>query len=271
MQHTCVLRNYHMMAHAAPYRSLEKALGILELLAERSPRGVSEVADAVGLDKSSVSRLLKALSGWGYAALSGGRGRYQVGPRVLALGALYLQADRLVAEAQPALRDLAAGTRASAHLAVAVGNQMLIVAKEPSPERIQVDSRVGGRIAPHASALGKVLLAGLPETERAAFLQSPLPRFTGRTIIDRRRLERALDAVRRRGYALESGEEHGGVGCIGAPVRDGPGRWVAAISVSGPLRGTPFALDRRRVALVVAAAAGLSRRMGFVAVDGQEV
>ena len=246
-----------------PYESVRRAFEVLELLATRSPRGVTEIAAALGMQKSGASRLLKALSAWGYVAQDLKRGQYQSGPRVLALAEHHGQADQLLRVALPVMRELALSTRASVHLAQVVGDRMLVVAKEPSPETIQVASRVGGAVVPHASAIGKVLLAGLPEKDRAPFLKEPFARFTDRTIVEPRRLARALDDVRRVGFALESGEEHAGVGCIGVPVRGRADRWIAAISVSGPLAGTPFRLDARHRGLAIKAAAEISRRLAL--------
>jgi DNA-binding IclR family transcriptional regulator len=243
------------------YTSLGKGLRVLELLAERSPRGVVEIAQELGLEKSGVSRLLKTLSRWGYVVQNLRRGQYQVGPRVLALVEQYGQSDRLLRASQPVLARLAGEARASAHLGLVAGGQMIVAIKEPSPETIQVASRVGGRVNPHASALGKVLLAGLPERELALFLRAPLERFTERTITDRRKLAGALREIRRKGYAFEEGEEHAGVGCIGAPVKGRAGKWIGAISISGPLQGTGFRLDGRHRDLVVGAAAEISARM----------
>ena len=248
-------------AAASSYLSIQKAFRILELLAARSPRGVTEISDELGLEKSSVSRLLKSLAGLGYATQSAARGQYQVSARVLALAQQYLEGDRLAREAQPILHDLAFRARASAHVAVLLDGDLVIVAKEPSPERIQVATRVGGRTPLHASAMGKILLSALPDAERAAFLSRPLPRFTDRTITDPRRLRRVLDELRRRGHAFESEEEHPGVGCIGAPIRDASGRWIAAMSIAGPVQGTPFKLDPAHLKLVVEKAAELSGRL----------
>ena len=244
-----------------PYESLRKALEVLELLAAKSPRGVTEIAAALGMQKSGASRLLKALGGWGYVAQDLKRGQYQSGPRVLALAEHHVHGDHLLRIAQPVMRELAQSTRASVHLGLVMGDRMMVAAKEPSPEQIQVTSRIGGTIVPHASALGKVLLAGLGEPERSAFLKPPLERFTERTIVEPRRLAKVLAEVRKRGYALEAGEEHPGVGCIGVPILGRAGRWVAGISVSGPLSGTPFRLDARHRALAEKAGSEISRRL----------
>jgi DNA-binding IclR family transcriptional regulator len=246
-----------------PYESLRRALEVLELLAMRSPRGVTEIAAALGMQKSGASRLLKALSGWGYVAQDLKRGQYQSGPRVLALAEHHVHGDQLLRTAPPVMRDLALTARASVHLAQVVADKILVVAKEPSPETIQVASRVGGLVTPHASAMGKVLLAGMTEKDRAPFLKPPLAPYTDRTIVDPRHLAQVLQEVRRRGFALESGEEHAGVGCIGVPILGRGDRWIAALSVSGPLAGTPFRLDARHRELVRKAAAEISRRLAL--------
>jgi DNA-binding IclR family transcriptional regulator len=246
---------------ASPYLSIQKAFRILEVLAAKSPQGVTEIAAALDLEKSSVSRLLKGLSELGYVLQGVRRGQYQVSPRILMLAQQYLEGDRLIREAQPVLRELALEARATAHLGVAVEGQTLIIAKEPSPERIQVATRVGAKIVPHASALGKALLASLPDEDLAVILARPLARFTAKTITDRKKLVKVLDDVRRKGYSLESEEEHPGVGCIGVPVRDSAGRWIAAISVAGPLGGTPFRLDAAHIKMVQDRAEELSERL----------
>jgi IclR family transcriptional regulator, KDG regulon repressor len=244
-----------------PFLSIEKAFRILEILSAHSPLGVTEIAELLGLKKSSVSRLLKALAGLGYAEVTAQRGQYHMGPRILVLAKGYLEDDRLVKEAQPILHELALTLRASAHLAVLAGGDLVIVAKEPSPEHIQVTTRVGGQTPLHASALGKVLLADLPEKKLTALLGNTLTRYTEKTITDPRELQKVLDEIRKQGFAIELEEEHLGVGCIGAPVRNALGRWVAAISVAGPLHGTPFKINAAHQQLVVEKAAELSHRI----------
>jgi DNA-binding IclR family transcriptional regulator len=246
------------------YQSVERALRVLEELADHGPRGVSELAAALGLDKSAVSRMMKTLSALGYAELAGQRGRYELGPKILYLGRHYLDESNLLVEARPFLKELAGAVHATTVIAMPVGAHVLVLHNHPSPERLRVQVVVGETLAPHASAMGKVLLATMLKKERARFLgAAPLARFTPSTITDRRSLDALLVRVAREGYAIESGEEHEGVGCIAAPVREKGGRWFAAISATGPLQGTPFALDDDHLRLVVSTALALSERLGY--------
>lgn len=244
------------------YLSIQKAFRILELLAERSPQGVTEIAQALDLEKSSVSRLLKSLSELGYVAQAARRGQYQVSARLVTLAQQYLGGDRLAREAGPVLRRLAQAAKASAHVAVLADSQMVIIAKESSPGLIQVATRVGGGAPLHASALGKILLAGMAPEALSAYLARPLARFTEKTITDPRKLRKTLDDIRRRGCSYEAEEEDPGVGCIGAPVKDAEGRWIAAMSIAGPLRGTSFRLDTAHTKLVIEKAQELSSLVG---------
>jgi DNA-binding IclR family transcriptional regulator len=117
------------------------------------------------------------------------------------------------------------------------------------------DTHVGQTISPDQTL-------GFGSYSFDVFLARPLKRFTDRTITDARKLRKILDEIRRRGHSFESEEEHLGVGCIGAPVVDARGRWIAAMSIAGPLKGTTFRLDAGHVRLVAEKAAELSRLVG---------
>ena len=242
-----------------PYLSIEKAFRILEILSAHSPLGVTEIADELGLKKSSVSRLLKALAELGYAEVTAQRGQYRMGPRILVLAKGYLEDDRLVREAQPILHELALTLRASAHLAVLAGDDLVIVAKEPSPEHIQVTTRVGGRTPLHASALGKILLADLPEKKRgrcSATTWPDTPRRPSPILANfRKRSTRFASKV-----SPSNSKKNIGRGLRRCALRNALA-WIAAISVAGPLHGTPFKIDAAHQQLVVEKAAELSRRV----------
>jgi IclR family acetate operon transcriptional repressor len=95
-------------------------------------------------------------------------------------------------------------------------------------------ARVGARDRAHSTALGKAILAFLPELEREQLLRSPLEARTARTIVDPVLLRAELDAIRQTGIAVEFGENELDARCLGAPVFDHHGNVCAAISISGP-------------------------------------
>jgi IclR family acetate operon transcriptional repressor len=252
-----------MAETSGDYQSVERALRVLEELAGRGPRGVSELAASLGMDKSSVSRMMKTLSALGYAEVAGQKGRYELGPKILYLGRRYLNDSNLLGEARPVLADLAAAARATTLIATPVGGYIVVLHKVPSPERLRVDLVIGDVVASHASALGRVLLAPMSRKERSRYLRYPLARLTSATVTERHALDDLLADILRDGYAIEAGEEDVGVGSIAAPVRDEAGHWFAALCAIGPLHGSSFALDERHVAIVTGHALDLSARLGY--------
>jgi len=87
----------------------------------------------------------------------------------------------------------------------------------------------------HCTALGKVLLADIPEEERKKILEDKeLPRLTDKTITDKKELEKELKVVKKQGFALDRGENEKDVRCIAAPIRNHQGKVIAAISISSP-------------------------------------
>ncbi len=240
-------------------KTLEKALRLLETLARRQPVGVTSLARELGVPKSQVSRFLKTLAQLGYAAKLPGDRRFVLGQKARELARVAGTPRELIARAAKPLENLAREAQASAHLAILEGRDVLIVAKADSPARLQLTSSVGQRSQPHCSALGKVLLAGLPDEERKIFLENyPFQVFTPHTITKREDMEKILKSVQRKGYAEENEEEHLGVGCLAAPILDGAGQIIAALSISGPLVGTPFAVDRANTKRIVKYATALT-------------
>lgn len=148
------------------------------------------------------------------------------------LGSLALSNLDLVAALRPAMEHLARLSGETVNLAVPSGSHVLNVAELPSAFILSSSTGWTGRTtASHAAANGKVLLAfgelALPES-------GELERFTPRTVTSRRQLARELLVVRQRGYATAVSELEEGLSAVAAPVFDGNGRCVAALSVSGP-------------------------------------
>lgn len=215
----------------SPHQSVERALSLLSAFDDSmSELGVADLARAVGLHRSTVSRLAATLERAGYLRRT--KEGYRLGVEMMRLGSLALSTFDLVTSVLPAMEKLARLTHETVNLAVPNGENVLHVAELPSTYILASSTGWTGRTtAPHAAANGKVLLAygalALP-------LGPELETFTTRTIATVDALGRELEIVRARGYASAVSELEDGLVAVAAPVYDGGGRCVAALSVSGP-------------------------------------
>jgi len=216
--------------------SVGRAMAILSAFGPQSPHlGVSEVARQLGLSRSAASRLLASLEAGGFVVQHPRTGRFQLGLRALELGYAAFQTNELIMRAAPYLTQVARDFQLCAHLYGMVEGELFRYVTVEYPPNISMlgGFRFRGRL--HTTAAGKVLLAHLPEAERAELIQRlGLPAATHNTITDPERLRSHLAQVRRQGYALDDEESSLGTRCIAVPVRDIAGTVVAAASVSGP-------------------------------------
>jgi DNA-binding IclR family transcriptional regulator len=224
----------HDVAAGATYQSAERALALLTSFDEtRHEIGVTEIAESLGVHKSTASRLAAALERAGFLSRAGQR--YRLGVELIRLGTLALAGFDVVAAMQPAMEKLSRQTGETVNLAVPDGADILNVAELPSTYILSCSGGwTGRRTKPHAVANGKVLLAygTIP-------LPRQLDRYTEHTIATQAALRDELAAVRRDGYATAVAELEDGLVAVAAPVFDGTGACVAALSVSGPAYRIP--------------------------------
>ena len=224
----------HDVAAGATYQSAERALALLTSFDEtRHEIGVTEIAESLGVHKSTASRLAAALERAGFLSRAGQR--YRLGVELIRLGTLALRGFDVVAAIQPAMEKLSRQTGETVNLAVPDGADILNVAELPSAYILSCSGGwTGRRTKPHAVANGKVLLAygTIP-------LPRQLDRYTEHTITTQAALRDELAAVRRDGYATAVAELEDGLVAVAAPVFDGTGACVAALSVSGPAYRMP--------------------------------
>jgi len=250
-----------------PYAGTQAVLRAVSLLKafspERPERGLAELTQAVGLNKTTAYRLLSALESEGLVERAPGGEGYRLGPELLALGSRALRAGELRAASRPELLALAQDTRETATLEVRIGRDVLILDEALGPHVLGSAPSIGTRWPAHATSTGKILLAHLAESQLEEWLSGPLAAPTVKAVVDPAALRRELARVRERGFAVSLEELEPGFVAVGAPVRSAHGDVVAAISVGGPKGrlGPPrlAALARE----VPAAAARVSRRLGF--------
>jgi len=251
----------------SPYQVqvLDRALGILDLLAGESPElGPSEVSEGTGLHKSTVHRLLQVLERHRLIEKIAQSGKYRLGLRLFELGSKAMAQFDLRERAKAYLKRLVLETGETAHICILDGDRMLSIANVESPRTLRTPSTVGHRTPLHCTSVGKTLLAFLPEDERNDLInQCELTDYTRHTITKPARLKAELKLIRQRGYAMDDEEIEEGLRCVGAPVMDHSGKVIAAMSIAGPA----FRLTEDRIPAVarsvIQAASELSVELGY--------
>src|SRR6202035_3363191 len=215
--------------------SVDNALWLLQLVAERQALRVSEAADLLGVARSTAHRLLTALRRRDFLMQDKPNGAYRPGPALHAIGMVAISRLDVRRIAQPVLEQLRDKTKETASLAVLEGTMIRFVECYEGLSTVRIGSRAGVVRHAHASAGGKAILAALPESELARrYPGEELPAPTAASITSRHELMRELGQIRRQGYALNWEESSDGVAAVAVAVRDASGIPIASISVSVP-------------------------------------
>ncbi len=214
-------------------QSVERAFAIISCLAA-GPAGVSDIAERVGLPKSTVSRLLVTLVELGVVEQSGPGAGYRLGAYLQTLASTAQPTRRLVDVARPHLVELMNAVGETAGLSVLDGDEVLYLDQVSAQSEIQVRDWTGERVKAHLVSSGLVLLADSGAAAIDRYLAVPLIRQTERTMTDPVALRRRLDAVRSDGAAWVIDELIDGLSSVAAPLRDAKGRAIGALHVHGP-------------------------------------
>ena len=219
-------------------RSVERALGVLEVLAEADSNGLrlAQLAERLDSSKSTVLAVLRTLTAWGYVTeLGEGRSRrYRLGLTLARLGDQVLAQIDLLDVALPWLRAMTEETGWTSRLGVLDEAFAVIIGRVDGPGIIRFQSNLAHRELPHCSAIGKALLSHLPEERvRSIVERTGLPARTPATITDVEQLLQDLEQVRIVQFAVDAEEDSEGVCCVGASVIDHRQECVAAISLTG--------------------------------------
>jgi len=231
-----------MTAQVAPGQSIGRALRLLACFSEAHPsHTLSELSRQLELAPSTVSRLLSVLEEYGYVRRSNGNGHYTLGLAPIALASVAISQSDLRRQSLPFLEMLADTSHYNANLAVLYEGDVLFLARVPAAKELRAYTITGTRNAPHSHAVGKILLAALPEAAvRARYADRPMEAMTPHTIIAMDALLAELERVRAQRYAVDDEEFLPGRAAVAAPVRDETGQTIAAISLSGiPASRTP--------------------------------
>jgi IclR family acetate operon transcriptional repressor len=247
---------------AGGVQSLDRAFMILETMADAGGMmGLSQLAEKADLPLATIHRLVRTLVDLGYVRQEQSR-QYSLGPRLMRLADA--SAKRIATWANPAMTEAVARLGESVNLAVLEGDEIVYVAQvQPSHNFMRMFTEVGRRTFPHATAVGKAILAHRPDDEVVAMLQrTGMARYTEQTLTEPQQFLGALATARERGYAMDEGEQEIGVRCVAVAVPDAP--QPMALSMSGPLPRMGDDVVARAVPVLQEAAAGISVELNRV-------
>lgn len=243
-------------------QSIARAAVLLHAIEESGgAMGVTELATAVGLPKTTAHGLLRTLLAVGFVEQDPRTGRYRLGAGLLGLGSPHLDANELRSRASNWADSLAARSGCAVRLGTPAGLHVVVVHHVFRPDDSPQELDVGAVLPAHATAIGKVLLAARPAMARA-LTGTALEALTPRTVVDPAALLAELRTARSRGWAEQHGEYRLGTGGIAAAVHRPGGLVVGALGVCGPVED--LVADGGRTALpamVVEAAAAVSREL----------
>lgn len=244
-------------------RSVERAITILDVLAQAGWRTGAEIARELHVHRSTALRLLGTLERHALVERDGTTAKYRLGRRLPQLASVVTGESDLRTLARPVCAGLAAALGETVTLDVLVGEEIVPIEQATGSTSVVSVNWLGRRTPAHCTASGKVILAFGPAAVRERLLARPLDRSTSHTITERRELEAQLDAAREAGLARTHEELEVGLDAIAAPVYDAGGEVVAAVDVSGPSHRLRAEDRPELVRLTLDAASDLSRRLGF--------
>ncbi|NMP23865.1 IclR family transcriptional regulator [Sulfobacillus harzensis] len=243
-------------------QSVERAVRLLEILAEATEMSLGDLAVRAGIHKSTTYRLLHTLKELGYVVQDEEQGHYRVGLRLVEIGGRAMRSWPLHRAAEPAMEDLAETLGEAVNLAVEDDLSIVYVATVDARNLLRMQLKVGRRAPMHCTAVGKAILAVHPAlVERLKEQNGELAALTPRTLVQWRDLEAELARVRSRGFAIDDEEQEIGARCVAAAILDPRGRVQGAIGISAPSARLSLERAQQVGPTIVEAAQSVSRHL----------
>lgn len=244
--------------------SVLKVFGILQALSEQKDIGVTELSQRIMMSKSTVYRFLQTMKTLGYVNQEGETDKYTLSLKLFELGGRALEHQDLIQIADVQMHRLGKLTKETLHLGALDENSVVYLHKIDSEYNLRMYSRIGRRCPLYSTALGKVMMAWLPEEEVRSMLTGvTFERFTEHTLANVDALLAELTQVREQGYAEDNEENENGLRCFGVPIYNRMGRIITGLSLSLPIVRFEESKRAELVSLLHEAAARISAELGY--------
>lgn len=237
--------------------AVDRAMVVLEALAEKPNQGLTDLAKSVGMNKSMVFRILFTLEERGFVSRDAERSEYALGYRIGVLGECLGKDGGLLFAARPVMDWLRDVTSENVNLVIRDGTESYVLATRPGRHSMRLFAQAG-RFGPlHAGGSSQLLLAYAGPSVIDEVLAKPLETFTPYTITDPEKLRQTLERIRTSGYNVVANDLDEGAFSVAAPITGVDGTVTASISVAGAV----MRLDEERRAANLEAALEAGRRI----------
>jgi len=243
-------------------RAVERALDVLMCFTSQTPElSMTQISELVGINKSTVHRLLATLEGKRFVERDPTTGAYRLGIRLIQMAFLTMEHNDLRRLATPFLHDLCDQYHENVNLSVLDDTDVVYVDVIESAQRIKLAASPGQRLPAFCTASGKAILAFVPEENVKSILERGMSRYTQNTILSQKAFFENIQEARERGFALSEQEFEEGINAIAAPIYNSNGKPIASVSIAGPA----YRLTRERMieigSSLVAAASNIAREV----------
>jgi IclR family transcriptional regulator, KDG regulon repressor len=218
-----------------PIRAVDRALDVLLCFSANTPvLSMTQISEIVGMNKSTVHRLLATLEAKRFVQRDPLTGLYQPGNRLLQMAFLTTQKNNLNEVAEPYMRKLNESYRETVTLSILDDSDVVYSSVVESQQTVKLAARPGQRLPAFCTASGKVLMAYSDEEIIQKIFDKGFPEYTRFTIRSSETLIHIFRLVRERGFAYSEQEYEEGINAVAAPILDKNKRPLAAIAVAGP-------------------------------------
>ena len=246
-------------------QAVDRSLAILEALAKHgSPISLTVLSNNLGLNISTVHRLLNTLIVAGFVEQEPNQGRYRLGLKAFEVGNAALYNLDIRSIARPYLKELVDKCNETANLSILDRGDVVYIDQVESSNIVKMFAKPGTRGPAYCTGSGKAMLAFLSPSELEKNLKvMKFYKHTDNTITDPNILRKELEKTRQLGYSMDIGELEEGVQCVGAPIRNHEGKCIGALSISGPTSRIADLSATELIKIVTHAANRISLQLGF--------
>ena len=245
-------------------RAVERALQILGCFDDEHPeRGVSEIAQEVGLHKATAHRIMTTLLNFGYLERTADEQKYRLGVYLADLGSKVIRRMDVRREALPYMVQLIEQWDETCDLGLFDQGQVFYIEVMRGSHTLTIAADAGQRLPAHCTASGKLFLAHLPPHELDALLSQPLASYTDKTITEPNMLRHQFEVIRQQGYGFDDEEFEAGIRAVSAPIWNHEGKIAAAMSVPGPASRMTLERVAEIAESLKEATQTVSRRLGW--------